>query len=410
MWETKRLGDCIDLQSGGTPSKRNADYWGGEIPWVSCKDMKTSRLYQSKDTLTNIGSVNGTRMVEPGTILIVVRGMILAKDFPVAIAMKKMTFNQDLKAVTTKNGLSSEFLYYWMLANKWQLMGIADEAAHGTKRIQTDRLLNLEIDVPSLSEQQATVKIFKAYDDLIENNNRRIVILEEMAQSLYREWFIKFRFPGYESAKFIDSPLGNIPEGWEVKKLADVASINTESITNKNAPDNIRYIDIKSVGIGTIDEIKPMPFSEAPSRARRIVRDGDIIWATVRPNRKQYSFIAKPEENTVVSTGFAVIRAEKVPDVYLVQALSTDGFVSYLVNHATGAAYPAVNAKDFENADILVPDIEVLVMFGEISSTATMQCEVLKRKNRNLVKQRDMLLPKLISGAISLNGNKVVAA
>lgn len=261
----------------------------------------------------------------------------------------------------------------------------------------------------SQCERGTIGELLLKYDELIENNNHRIAILEEMAQSLYREWFVNFRYPNHEdnldidgNPKLVDSPLGQIPEGWEVKRLDDIASVNPQSITKKNAPDAIGYIDIKSVGTGTINEVKPMSFDDAPSRARRVVVDGDIIWATVRPNRKQYSFICKPASNTVASTGFVVLRSKSLPASYLYSFTTTDSFSGYLVNHATGSAYPAVNADIFKKADVLVPPLALVQKFDEICSDAISQSEVLKKKNKNLKQQRDMLLPKLMSGTIKL--------
>lgn len=264
-----------------------------------------------------------------------------------------------------------------------------------------DAFKSLNFSYPrKIEDQKRIAQVLDQYDKLIENNNRRIAILEDMAQSLYREWFVKFRYPGHENQTLIDSPLGPIPEGWEVKKLSEIARVNPESITKKNAPESIQYIDIKSVSSGSIDEIKEILFIEAPSRARRMVQHGDVIWATVRPNRKQYSFIARPKENTVVSTGFAVLRAEKVSPEYLYFAVTTDDFTTYLVNHATGSAYPAVSAKDFDNAMVLKPCADILKKFDALVTNCVAEMEVLKNKNVNLKQQRDLLLPKLISGKI----------
>jgi type I restriction enzyme S subunit len=158
-----------------------------------------------------------------------------------------------------------------------------DKLSHGTTvpRLYKDDILDYRIPFPDLPTQHKIAGILSAYDDLIENNLRRISILEEMAQSLYREWFVHFRFPGHEDVAMVDSPLGPIPEGWEVKKLKDIASVNGQSIRKSAAPENIHYIDIKSVSTGSVDEIRPLTFEAAPSRARRIVQHGDIIWSTV---------------------------------------------------------------------------------------------------------------------------------
>lgn len=261
-----------------------------------------------------------------------------------------------------------------------------------------------DLPVPCIDfiKSKAIGSIRKNYDYLIENNIRRIEILEEMAQSLYREWFVKFRYPGYESQKLVESPLGLIPEGWEVKTLSEIGKVNPENISAKSAPERIYYIDISSVGNGTIDEQKDMEFSAAPSRARRKVSDGDIIWATVRPNRKQFAYISNPKKDTVVSTGFAVLRANKVPASFLYYVCTTDDFVSYLVNHATGSAYPAVNSGDFEKALLVVPVNNLLKEFDEFVGRLLRIKSVLFKKNDNLKLQRDMLLPKLISGSITI--------
>jgi len=261
---------------------------------------------------------------------------------------------------------------------------------------------NLTILLPPLPTQRKIAAILSAYDDLIENNTRRIKILEGMAQALYREWFVHFRFPGHEKVRMVDSPLGEIPDGWGFKKLGRIADINAASLRNGNSPYEIYYVDISSVSTGQIDRIELIPFSEAPSRARRIVRHGDMIWSAVRPNRKSYSLILNPPPDLIVSTGFAVISAKHAPYTYIYQVLTTDDFVSYLTNHATGAAYPAVTAQDFENADILLPPKEVLELFHEITEGFFVQKHNFQQKNANLLRTRDLLLPKLISGELNV--------
>jgi type I restriction enzyme S subunit len=310
-----------------------------------------------------------------------------------------------------KEGVStSDFVYYLSQSEQIKEPAIKSMVgASGRQRADLDVIRNIDV-VPFNIEQQIDISTFLSnYDNLIENNNRRIAILEDMAQSLYREWFVNFRYPGHADAvdkdgnqKLIDSPLGQIPEGWGVMRLDEIADVNPESITKKNTPESIGYIDIKSVGAGIINEVKPMLFKDAPSRARRIVIDEDIIWATVRPNRKQFSYICKPNTNTIASTGFAVLRSKNVPSSYLYSFTTTESFTSYLVNHATGSAYPAVNADIFQKANVLLPPIKLLEDFDELSLATMRQSEALKKKNKNLKQQRDMLLPKLISGQIEL--------
>ena len=138
-------------------------------------------------------------------------------------------------------------------------------------------------------------------------------------------------------------------------KLGDVAQMNARSI-NKKYNGEINYIDIASVTPGRIDSTTKYTSTKAPSRAKRIVSHGDIIWSTVRPNRKSYSVIWDPIDNLIASTGFCVITPLKLPTSYLLQAVTTVDFVGHLNNRAGGVAYPAVKAQDFDDAEIISPD------------------------------------------------------
>jgi Type I restriction modification DNA specificity domain len=268
--------------------------------------------------------------------------------------------------------------------------------------IKQSELRKVKVPWFPLPTQRKIASILSAYDDLIENNTRRIAILEEMAQAIYREWFVNFRFPGHENVKLVQSTLGMIPEGWKTDKLSAIADVNARSIKNDLVPDCINYIDIASVSTGRINEIRPMTFAEAPGRARRIVRHGDVIWSTVRPNRRSYCIVIDPVPDTVASTGFAVLSPSSVPFSYLYYAVTTDDFASYLVNHATGSAYPAVNSKDFSDAELLLPSKHLLERFHALVGETLLLANRLQLKNQNLRMTRDLLLPKLISGQLDV--------
>jgi type I restriction enzyme S subunit len=194
-----------------------------------------------------------------------------------------------------------------------------------------------------------------------------------------------------------------VPEGWETVSLGDVAQVNASSLKTSSAPEQILYVDIASVSTRKIEKIEHLAFSDAPSRARRLVRHGDIIWSCVRPNRRSYSLILDPADSLVVSTGFAVITPTEVPFSFLYHAVTTQDFVEYLTNHASGAAYPAVNAGDFERAKVLLPTAALLERFHEIAEPMLIQQETLQRRNVKLREARDLLLPKLVSGEVDVS-------
>jgi type I restriction enzyme S subunit len=295
------------------------------------------------------------------------------------------------------------FLLYYFFTDEWRAVIRRNMQTGATvDRIPLTTFPDFPVRVPPLPIQRRIAGILSAYDELIENSQRRIKILESMARALYREWFVHFRFPGHESVPRVPSPLGEIPHGWEVKKLANVAEVNRAQINARTAPEQLHYIDISSVSPGQIDTITTYAFADAPGRARRIVQHGDVLWSCVRPNRRSHVQVMHPEPDTIASTGFAVLTPTKVPFPFLYFATTTDDFVAFLTNNATGAAYPAVNATTFEKADLLVPPAPLLKAFGDFSIPMAEQIQSLQCQTQNLRRTRDLLLPRLLSGQIDV--------
>ena len=250
--------------------------------------------------------------------------------------------------------------------------------------------------LPPRRVQRRIADILSAYDELIENNQRRIALLEQAARELYREWFSRLRFPGHKNKRIVDG----VPEGWERKTLREVAVTNAHSYRAKDLPEALNYIDISSVSVGRILEKKSMVAADAPGRARRKARHGDVIWSNVRPNLKAYALVLDPEKSDVFSTGFTVLSATTVPFTFLYQIVISDHFVTYLANHTTGASYPAVRPDDFERAELVVPPPLLLAEFHEICESKYDLITKLTRNGEQLLKARDLLLPRLMSGEV----------
>lgn len=368
--------------------------YGGQYPFFQTGDVKAAELYlhQHEATYNELGLAQ-SKLWQPGTLCITIAANIAESAI---LAIPGCFPDSVVGFVAEPEIADTRFIKY-----KLDTLKIAMQSASlGTTQdnLSLDKLLRFDFLVPSLPTQQRIAAILSAYDDLIENNTRRIAILEEMARRLYEEWFVHFRFPGHEVAEFD----GDLPRGWEMATLTAIARVNPEAVKPSRAPQLIRYIDIASVSRGQIDAVHRLSFSEAPSRARRIVRDGDVIWSCVRPNRRSFALVLDPEEDTLASTGFAVLRADAVPFSYLYCATTTDAFVSYLTNHATGAAYPAVKQSDFERALFVRPSRPALEAFDRAAQPMLRICAALQRKNANLRAQRDLLLPKLVSGEIDV--------
>jgi len=154
-WAPTTLGTVGRWFSGGTPAKSNEDFWVGDIPWVSPKDMKVARIHDSIDHVGPSAIGHGTRLLPADAILVVVRGMILAHSAPVARAERPVTFNQDIKGVVVNPDVDSNFVLWWLVAHESLLLSTTNEATHGTKRIPTNELFKLSLGLPPLAEQAA---------------------------------------------------------------------------------------------------------------------------------------------------------------------------------------------------------------------------------------------------------------
>ena len=290
------------------------------------------------------------------------------------------------------------FLMYSLLwhDNKQAIIskGVGSTVAH----LRVPECENIEIKAPDLDIQHRIAGILSAYDDLIENNQKQIKLLEEAAQRLYKEWFVDLRFPGHENTKIVDG----VPDGWQWCKVRDVADINSSALPKNYKEDFIDYVDLGSVRCGHIETRTRYNLNEAPGRAKRCAKDGNIIWGMVRPNLKAYALVTNPKETDVFSTGFAVLSAKKVPYSYLYCAVTQEEFVGYLVNATNGAAYPAVKPVHFEVADILKPDDKVLEQFHSVADSIYRKKEALENQNHNLRESRDLILPKLMSGEVEV--------
>jgi type I restriction enzyme S subunit len=179
-----------------------------------------------------------------------------------------------------------------------------------------------------------------------------------------------------------------VPAHWELKKIGDIANFNTTSWTKKNAPNIINYIDIKSVSTGHLEEPRQLIFPEAPSRARRVVKNGDIIISTVRPNLKQFVLIeGRPEVNLTASTGFCVISVEDENlRWFLYSLITSDSFTSYLERVAEGAAYPAYKAADISESIVAVPPPEELSLIANLAKDINSQLNINTAMNQTLEK------------------------
>ncbi|MGB5096758.1 MAG: restriction endonuclease subunit S [Porticoccaceae bacterium] len=410
-WRETTLGEVCDevngiIQTGPFGSQlHQSDYSEVGIPVVMPKDIIEGRI--ASDTVARVSTEHVERLsrhrLRSGDIVYGRRGDIGRQALIRPEQAGWMCGTGCLRLSFSDKVLDPLFLHYYLRQDD-VVSWITNQAVGATMpNLNTGILRSVPVRFPPLPIQQRIAGILSAYDELIENSQRRIRILESMARALYREWFVHFRFPGFENHPRVASPLGEIPQGWEVKKLSAVAEVNRAQVNARSAPEVLHYIDISSVSPGQIDSITTYAFADAPGRARRIVQHGDVLWSCVRPNRRSHAQVMRPEPDTIASTGFAVLTATKVPFTFLYFATTTDDFVAFLTNNATGAAYPAVSGSTFEKADLLIPPVPLLNKFGAMTIPMAEQIHALHRKIQNLRRTRDLLLPRLLSGQVALD-------
>jgi len=298
--------------------------------------------------------------------------------------------------------LFTRYVYYALRLQLELMKSISTGVA--TKFLTLTMLNRTQVPVPLLATQRKIAAILSAYDDLIENNLRRIKILEEMAQNLYREWFVKFRFSGHQHARFTDSSLGRIPEEWEVKIMPDAVTIRPALPVPKNE-------QVPFVSMGSLSEtsmlINETEFRPKASGAR--FQNGDTLFARITPcleNGKTGFVQFLPTSDTVAcgSTEFIVLRSKTVCPEYVYLMARSDLFRDNAIKSMSGATgRQRVREECFDQFLLAQPPDAILERFQMATRPQFEMIHSLNRRNQNLRRTRDLLLPKLISGEVDVS-------
>jgi type I restriction enzyme S subunit len=273
-------------------------------------------------------------------------------------------------------------------------------------------LTSFEIPLPPLPIQRRIAGILSAYDDLIENSQRRIKILEEMARRLYREWFVHFRFPGHEGCTFVESPLGEIPEGWEVKRLGDVTTKIGSGATPKGGKGAyktegihlIRSLNIYDYSF-QFDNLACINEDQAAGLDNVRVQQNDVLLNITGASVARCAMVPSYLLPARVNQHVAIIRADeaKVSPHYLLDAINSDYHKQKLLSYAQGGATrEALTKETISGFEIVVPPTLVMSRYAGVASGIHLNRETLTRQIQNLRRTRDLLLPRLLSGQIEV--------
>lgn len=284
--------------------------------------------------------------------------------------------------------------------------------------IKQSELWHVEIPYPALSTQRRIASILSAYDDLIENNTRRIKILEEMAQMIYREWFVNFRFPGHENVKLVESELGPIPEGWTVQPLGNLTSVVTKGTTpttlgRQFQESGVNFVKVESIteSGGFIDnKLAKIDTQTHELLKRSQLRKDDILFSIAGAiGRVAVVPLRLLPANT--NQALAILRcADPNFLTYLLSTVRSAHFQNFSLGRVVQTAQANVSLSILKSAPILVPSPALLTAFQHAVEPILRLIDVNSAKNNNLRTTRDLLLPKLISGEIPVDAADEQAA
>jgi len=402
-----RIRDVGRVVTGKTPPTARKELFGEDFPFITptdIRDFDTRYLFSTERGLSSKGYQYQRRYLLPrNAVCYVCIGSTIGK---VCLTARESFTNQQINSlIVDRKCFDPMYVFYLLRFITPQIQTISGGSGSGKAILNKSSFEQIEARVHALPTQRKIAAILSAYDDLIENNTRRIRILEEMAQMIYREWFVKFRFPGRENVKMVESELGMIPEGWEVMKLS--ALVETQYGITKSASESeigskfVRGTDINKT---TYIDWATVPYCEVDESelARYKLAIGDILVIRMADPGK----VAIVEKNIGAVFGSYVIRlkiiSDRVSPYYLFYFLLSDQYQGYITGASTGTTRKSASAGVITDINMVVPPRELRIQFDHQVMMLRQMLNNLLDRNANLLRTRDLLLPRLISGEIDV--------
>ncbi|WP_319760607.1 restriction endonuclease subunit S [Maridesulfovibrio sp.] len=373
-----------DYVATGTPVIRGSNLNNGRnldlTDFVYVSDFKVQ-----EDLSSNLAYPGDLVFTQRGTLgqvaLIPIEGEF--ERYVVSQSQMKMTVNE--------HKADPLFLYYYFSSHEAVNRILSYTSSSGVPHINLTVLRNFEVPTPPLKIQNRIASVLSAYDELIENNRRRIQLLEESARLLYKEWFVRLRFPGHEHVKVADG----VPEGWEKKPLSYIANI-----TMGQSPKS-EFYNTDGLGIpfhqGVKDFGHRFPSNNTYCTAmKRIAEAGDILFSVRAPVGR----INVATEKIVIGRGLSAIRSIRNQQSFLLYNLKNHFFKEDMIG--AGAIYAAITKKDLYNVELLQPSDSIIEMFLDHVNPIDRQIDVITNQTAALAQARDILIPKLMNGEVGV--------
>jgi type I restriction enzyme S subunit len=378
---------------------------------------------ETEDQLTEAGVAKATRVVPPGTVLMLTRGMTLHKRVPICRIRRNAAFNQDVKAILPKAGVSARFLPYLMTGNHERLHALVDSAGHGTGRINTPELLSLKVWIPEFREQDAIGEIGEALDDRIDLLRQTNATLEAIAQALFKSWFVDFdpvraKAEGREPegmdpttaslfpSEFEDSELGLIPKGWRTDEIGRIVQCVGGATPSTKEPS---YWDDPIFHWVTPKDLSALQAPVLIDTERKVSKLGLTkissgllpIDTVLLSSRAPIGYLAIAQVPTAINQGFiAMLPGGELPSSFLL--FWTKRNMDSIKQKANGSTFMEISKAAFRPIKLVVPDRKVVEAFHSLVKPMLDRIAENERQRSQLAQIRDTLLPRLISGKLRL--------
>lgn len=394
-WPQRRL-DELGLVSRGRSRHRprnDPSLYGGAYPFVQTGDVKHAEFYITSHTQTyNDAGLAQSRMWPAGTLCIT----IAANIADTAILSYDACFPDSVIGFIPHEGVADvRFVKYFFSIVQERYRRVAQGAAQDN--LNQQKLLSFSIPAPDIQVQRRIADILSAYDDLIENNRRRMDLLEESIHLLYREWFVYLRFPGHERAEISDG----VPEGWTRApgKLAINFNPRTPIPKGRSRP----YVPMGSL---STDSMRINDIQERVPKGGAKFRNGDTLLARITPcleNGKTgfVQFMDTSDDVASGSTEFIVMRGATVPPSWVYCLARSPDFRQEAINRMSGSdGRQRVDWKALAEVEILIPSAGIAAEFDRVADEVFREIRLLNKHNEKLREARDLLLPRLMDGRI----------
>ena len=400
-WKEVRLGDvCTRVCSGGTPKSTNLSYYGGEIPWLNTKEIDFNRIYSTEKTITDSGLNNSSaKWIVPNTVTVAMYGATAGKS---CIVKVPMTTNQACCNLTINDEVADyEFVYYTLKNDYTTLASLANGGAQ--QNLNAQIIKDYVLQMPSLADQRRIASILSSLDRKIELNNKINADLEEMAQAIFKNWFVDFE--PFKNGKFVDSELGMIPEGWKVGRLDEIADVVGGSTPSKAKPE---YYTQKGIAWLTPKDLSNHPAVYTSrgviditeegynSTSTKLMPKGTILFTSRAP----IGYISIAQNDICTNQGFKSLVPKKAGTCFLYC------FLKYVTpeieNKSTGSTFKEASGSLMKSLQVIMPEQKVFEDFETIVSPLFARIESLEKENSRLSSLRDTLLPRLMSGELEV--------